>query len=144
MDYFKDLATTSNKPEDISEIRLSALLSLEPLWSALGDCLSGLESGTDRHAALVLQPAVEAFFLVHAGEKDPEPLAPSQQAGVAAPAAAVSSRERQPSSLDLAPASPANLALDHSMNASQQPSDVYAHLPQDTQKFLRFAGISSF
>lgn len=44
---------------------------LELLWDTLSDCLSELAETPDHHAVLVLQPAVEAFFLVHASpEKD--------------------------------------------------------------------------
>ena len=48
--------------------RLSDQLSLDELWDTLGDCLSALAKTHDHHAVLVLQPAVEAFFLVHAGQ----------------------------------------------------------------------------
>lgn len=45
---------------------LSAELALDALWAKLSDCLSELADAPDQHAVLVLQPAVEAFFLVHA------------------------------------------------------------------------------
>ena len=47
--------------------RLSEQLELDALWQTLSDCLTALGQTTDQHAVLVLQPAVEAFFLVHAG-----------------------------------------------------------------------------
>ena len=47
--------------------RLSEQLLLEELWDILGECLTELAKTPDHHAVLVLQPAVEAFFLVHAG-----------------------------------------------------------------------------
>ena len=47
---------------------LSDQLQLEELWATLGQCLTELAQTTDHHAVLVLQPAVEAFFMVHAGE----------------------------------------------------------------------------
>ena len=47
--------------------RLSEQIDLEELWHTLGDCLSELDKTPDHHAVLILQPAVEAFFLVHAG-----------------------------------------------------------------------------
>ena len=53
--------------EELSLPRLSEQLCLDELWSTLGECLSELASTTDHHAVLVLQPAVEAFFMVHAG-----------------------------------------------------------------------------
>ena len=47
--------------------RLSDQLQLDDLWEALSECLLSLAKLSDSHAVLVLQPAVEAFFLVHAG-----------------------------------------------------------------------------
>ena len=47
--------------------RLSEQLLLDELWDVLGDCLTELAKTSDHHAVLVLQPAVEAFFLIHAG-----------------------------------------------------------------------------
>ena len=48
--------------------RLSEQLLLEELWSTLGACLTELAKTPDNHAVLILQPAVEAFFIVHAGK----------------------------------------------------------------------------
>lgn len=45
---------------------LSSQLNLDELWSTLSECLVELGETPDTHAVLVLQPAVEAFFLVHA------------------------------------------------------------------------------
>ena len=45
---------------------LSEQLSLDELWSTLSACLRELADTPDHHAVLVLQPTVEAFFLVHA------------------------------------------------------------------------------
>lgn len=50
-------------PHDL--LPLSETLGLEKLWSTLSDCLLQLELTPDHHAVLVLQPTVEAFFLVH-------------------------------------------------------------------------------
>lgn len=47
------------------EESLSIELSLDELWASLSDCLLELAETPDHHAVLVLQPAVEAFFLVH-------------------------------------------------------------------------------
>lgn len=47
--------------------RLSEQLKLDDLWDVLGSCLKDLSRTTDHHAVLVLQPAVEAFFILHAG-----------------------------------------------------------------------------
>lgn len=48
---------------------LSAMLSLGNIWQTLSKCLLELEHTPDHHAVLVLQPAVEAFFLVHTTPK---------------------------------------------------------------------------
>ena len=48
--------------------RLSIVFApLESLWSEVSACLSLLDNA-DAHAALALQPAAEAFFLVHSCE----------------------------------------------------------------------------
>ncbi|GMS94105.1 hypothetical protein PENTCL1PPCAC_16280 [Pristionchus entomophagus] len=74
--------------EPIPDLKLSAQLkSLEGLWSVLSDCLQRLGRASDPHAILVLQPAAEAFFLVHAvtAEKAREAAATREQAAAAAP-----------------------------------------------------------
>jgi len=45
---------------------LSEQLDLTQLWETLSACLRELADTPDHHAVLVLQPTVEAFFLVHA------------------------------------------------------------------------------
>ncbi|CAF1298860.1 unnamed protein product [Adineta ricciae] len=52
--------------------KLSDLLNINQLWNSLSDCLSSLARLPDPHAVLVLQPAVEAFFIVHAADLDNE------------------------------------------------------------------------
>lgn len=58
---------------------LSETLQLDHLWNTLSDCLVELEENADHHAVLVLQPAVEAFFLVHASSQQPSPQATADQ-----------------------------------------------------------------
>lgn len=55
--------------EETASLHLSSQLKLDKLWDALSDCLSELAETPDHHAVLVLQPAVEAFFLVHASSE---------------------------------------------------------------------------
>lgn len=58
--------TSSRTDEDKSALPLlSESLVLDNLWETLSACLLELEHTPDHHAVLVLQPAVEAFFLVH-------------------------------------------------------------------------------
>lgn len=61
---------SSEKMEVDSEDKLSSELHLDHLWEKLSECLSLLSQAPDEHVVLVLQPAVESFFLVHAPEKD--------------------------------------------------------------------------
>lgn len=108
--------------EDVQET-LSAELSLDHLWNTLSECLLELADAPDHHAVLVLQPAVEAFFLVHASEKEPQRL---RDAG------RQESRESQLAHInyDIAPASPLQ---------TDQMAEGQSSLPLDTQKFLQFA-----
>uniref|UniRef100_A0AAZ3Q913 E3 ubiquitin-protein ligase HUWE1 n=1 Tax=Oncorhynchus tshawytscha TaxID=74940 RepID=A0AAZ3Q913_ONCTS len=98
---------------------LSEQLLLDELWDMLGECLKELEESHDQHAVLVLQPAVEAFFLVHSQlshiKDEPPPLSPAP----------------------LTPATPSSL----DPFFSREPSSMHisSNLPPDTQKFLRFA-----
>merc|ERR1712142_130415 len=54
----------SEAPECLKS--LSDQLNLTDLWATLSSCLKELAETPDHHAVLVLQPTVEAFFLVHA------------------------------------------------------------------------------
>ena len=58
---------------------LSQLLDLNALWEKLSQCLIELADSTDNHAVLVLQPTVEAFFLVHGSEKGQTSQQPVQE-----------------------------------------------------------------
>lgn len=58
----------TSKEVEVQLPRLSEQIDLEELWNMLGECLTELDKTPDQHAVLILQPAVEAFFLVHAGK----------------------------------------------------------------------------
>lgn len=58
-----------NKMDVDKEDKFGTDLHLDQLWDKLSDCLCLLSEAPDDHSVLVLQPAVEAFFLVHAPEK---------------------------------------------------------------------------
>lgn len=67
------------QPHDL--LPLAKILNLENFWQILSDCLEQLELTPDHHAVLVLQSAVESFFLVHSSSmpkiyrsEDAEPL----------------------------------------------------------------------
>ncbi|XP_076681578.1 HECT, UBA and WWE domain containing E3 ubiquitin protein ligase 1 isoform X3 [Andrena cerasifolii] len=113
---------------------LSECLVLEHLWETLSACLLELEYTPDHHAVLVLQPAVEAFFLVHSSSS--------------------TSRERQLTTStenrevvpDLAPVSPIysdnegttqpEATINTSWDMTPPPQKT---LPPDQLKFLKFA-----
>ncbi|XP_072884002.1 E3 ubiquitin-protein ligase HUWE1-like [Hemitrygon akajei] len=113
---------------------LSEQLSLDELWDMLGECLKELEESHDQHAVLVLQPAVEAFFLVHATERESKPpvrdTRESQLAHI---------KDEAPP-LSPAPVTPATpSSLDPFFSREPSSMHISSNLPPDTQKFLRFA-----
>jgi len=126
---------------------LSVQLELEDLWSSLSACLNALAETNDPHAVLVLQPTVEAFFLVHAGStEDSKPLSKrfrSSQSRIGRLSSfhTISDTESNPASpaphLDFSPM-PATPGL------GDPEQDPYAHLPPDTARFLKFAGEKCF
>lgn len=68
--------SVSNEPMDtganpsLQSNKLTDLLNINSLWDSLSECLLSLARLPDPHAVLVLQPAVEAFFIVHAADLD--------------------------------------------------------------------------
>lgn len=96
---------------------LSEILQLDELWDTLSTCLFELEATADHHAVLILQPAVEAFFLVHATQQSkattansaPEasPIVP-QQSNDPASADTPSTAPNQSQSNSVTPAESAN------------------------------------
>lgn len=106
---------------------LSAQLKLDNLWECLSNCLLELADAPDHHAVLVLQPAVEAFFCVHASEKEPKRRRDNR----------TESRETQLSHVnqDLVPLSP----LVDAGSDGQPRAGVSSSSPPDAQKFLQFA-----
>lgn len=86
-------------------------------------------------SSTVLQPAVEAFFLVHATERESKPpvrdTRESQLAHI----------KDEPPPLSPAPLTPATpSSLDPFFSREPSSMHISASLPPDTQKFLRFAG----
>lgn len=119
---------------------LSEQLELDELWSILSNCLDALSHTEDPHAVFVLQPTVEAFFLVHANYKD------DGQKGKKRTAHTSSSRFSRLSSSshmldnESNPASPAPFSPLPGTPGLENDVDPFAHLPPDTAKFLKFAG----
>ncbi|XP_076294389.1 HECT, UBA and WWE domain containing E3 ubiquitin protein ligase 1 isoform X2 [Lasioglossum baleicum] len=126
-------AATSDGEEKLP--LLSECLVLDHLWETLSACLLELEYTPDHHAVLVLQPAVEAFFLIHSSSS--------------------TSRERQLNANpenrepvpDLAPVSPiysdneGTSQSEATINTSwdMAPPPPQKTLPPDQVKFLKFA-----
>ncbi|XP_036389844.1 E3 ubiquitin-protein ligase HUWE1 [Megalops cyprinoides] len=113
---------------------LSEQLLLDELWDMLGECLKELEESHDQHAVLVLQPAVEAFFLVHATERESKPPVRDTRESQ------LSHIKDEPPPLSPAPLTPATpSSLDPFFSREPSSMHISANLPPDTQKFLRFA-----
>ena len=128
---------------------LSESLVLDSLWETLSACLLELEHTPDHHAVLVLQPAVEAFFLVHSssstsnersGESTTENL---DIVAEIAPVSPIYSDNETPNQLD---ASSATVAAASTATTTTHTWDANATtaaqkvLPPDQLKFLKFAG----
>ncbi|XP_053985847.1 E3 ubiquitin-protein ligase HUWE1-like isoform X2 [Hylaeus volcanicus] len=124
-------STTSNAEEKLP--LLSESLVLDHLWETLSACLLELEYTPDHHAVLVLQPAVEAFFLVHSS------LSTSRERQMSTNA---ETREVVP---DLAPVSP--IYSDNEGTSQSETTNTswdmtpppQKTLPPDQLKFLKFA-----
>ena len=116
---------------------LSEQLALEELWDILGECLIELGKSSDSHAVLVLQPAVEAFFLVHGTEKQDTGTSNTTQAQTRDHSQRLNSL-----SMDhLPPVSPGPISPGpFSPNRQMSVTSISSDLPSDTQKFLKFAG----
>ncbi|XP_076800643.1 E3 ubiquitin-protein ligase HUWE1-like isoform X1 [Clavelina lepadiformis] len=128
--------TDADSDVEKDETRFSERLQLDNLWEVLGSCLKELSKSHDQHAVLVLQPAVEAFFLVHATESSPSP----QRSGRGSEP---ESRESQLAHLNeqppVSPGQPAGGTSESNASLSSQSSLVDPSMPVDMQKFLRFA-----
>merc|ERR1712045_524743 len=102
---------------------LSEQLCLADLWSTLSNCLKELADTPDHHAVLVLQPTVEAFFLVHAAVTTTEEKKKINQK---------ETRKEQ-----LAHIEEKEGVLDS--ERKEEPSASGSNIPADTKKFLAFA-----
>ena len=128
-----------NKPVFLQ--MLSQQLELDDLWSILSNCLDALSHTEDPHAVFVLQPTVEAFFLVHANYKDDGQKAKKK----VPPHFGMSRFSRLSASVVLQasesnPTSPAPFSPLPGTPGPGDSEDAFAHLPPDTAKFLKFAG----
>lgn len=145
---------------------LSESLVLDNLWETLSACLLELEHTPDHHAVLVLQPAVEAFFLVHSSsstsrERNSEnvpdnshldnvaeiaPVSPifaenenAQQQAQQQPAVEAGATTAPASAPTAAAAASTLQTWDANAFAAQQQQQQQKVLPPDQLKFLKFA-----
>lgn len=138
-----EVVETAPEQKSVFLQTLSQQLELEELWCILSNCLDALSHTQDPHAVFVLQPTVEAFFLVHANYKD------NGQKGKKKPVHSTSgSRFSRLSSSHILdsesnPTSPSPFSpLPGTPGPGDIDMDPFAHLPPDTAKFLKFAGMS--
>ena len=113
--------------------RMSVQLEMEELWEQLSECLNALADTQDPHAVLVLQPAVEAFFIVHGVSGDYRKYKETEGSN------SVSPHPLSSLSDDFAiPGSP----LVHPTIQPPPTLDERStrHMPPDLVKFLKFAG----
>ena len=122
---------------------LSQQLELDDLWSMLSECLSALAETQDPHAVLVLQPSVEAFFLVHADHSEEAKQQLKKRSSTSVPRTGRLSSFHTIADTESNPASPAPAVFEALSPIPGTPSDTdfdpYAHLPPDTVRFLKFA-----
>jgi len=106
---------------------LSDQLILNSLWDTLSNCLKELAETPDHHAVLVLQPTVEAFFLVHAAvTSSEEKKKPNQK----------ETRKEQLSHIE---EKEGQLECEANKDANAQDAPDDSTLSPDTKKFLEFA-----
>lgn len=149
-----------NEPMDVGQLlpsqqtKLSDLLNINQLWDSLSDCLLALAKLPDPHAVLVLQPAVEAFFLVHAADldnenekanrkkKDRETREALSHLECFGPAQVTTSDEQSTPSSEAATVpstSDTSSAPTLVLHTNPTPTISTSDLPLDAQKFVEFA-----
>merc|ERR1712048_954287 len=66
----KDAKKNKEKDESVHETTLAEdLFELDQLWLVLSECLEQFDKSGDSNAFLIVQSAVEAFFMVHSLDK---------------------------------------------------------------------------
>merc|ERR1711994_1016914 len=106
---------------------LSDQLTLTDLWATLSNCLKELADTPDHHAVLVLQPTVEAFFLVHAAVTTTEEKKKINQ------------KETRKEQLSHIEEKEGQLECEANKDANAQDAPDDSTLSPDTKKFLEFA-----
>ncbi|OUC44567.1 HECT-domain protein [Trichinella nativa] len=113
---------------------LTVSMQVDNLWDLLSECLTLLDESADPHAVLILQPAVEAFFIIHGDDKrHMNELCTLLQSST------------RPDSDTLTESSASNSVqpfsdMTVSSNDAMKSSDPhFRNLPLDVQMFIRFA-----
>merc|ERR1719410_3079156 len=126
-------STSSTTPMEVEAASADSLeslsdqLILSSLWDTLSNCLKELAETPDHHAVLVLQPTVEAFFLVHAAvTSSEEKKKPNQK----------ETRKEQLSHIE---EKEGQLECEANKDANAQDAPDDSTLSPDTKKFLEFA-----
>ncbi|KAJ8947109.1 hypothetical protein NQ318_002468 [Aromia moschata] len=126
------------------------LSSLNSLWETLSSCLLELEHAPDHHAVLVLQPAVEAFFLVHSPQqgpakaKDKDAKEPDEEESMQDGSESEQSNDARPPSETGAAPPPENQPEEGAVAAAAEPdrmseASAKATVTPEQQQFLAFA-----
>ncbi|EFA10984.1 E3 ubiquitin-protein ligase HUWE1 [Tribolium castaneum] len=113
------------------------LSSIDSLWETLSQCLSELEHTPDHHAVLVLQPAVEAFFLVHSPQQGP-----SKKQQDTEPSSSQAPESRTTTSAESGDLPPAPSTENKFVNPETElhtAESTSKTVPPEQQKFLSFA-----
>jgi E3 ubiquitin-protein ligase HUWE1 len=117
----------------LETVPLSELLDLDSLWNTLSECLKELEETQDHHAVLVLQPAVEAFFIVHSAPQVKNPTSSTNTARVSPrasvnAAAAVAASQNNAEQPEAGGESANNNQTNADRTESEQPPQQQVHL----------------
>lgn len=131
------LGDSLESPPSFLQQTLSLQLELEELWVILSDCLDALSHTEDPHAVFVLQPTVEAFFLVHANFEGAGSDGKKRANEIMRVRSSATSLNDERSLSSPAPFSP----LPGTPGHGDREFDLFAHLPPDTARFLKFAGM---
>lgn len=136
-------------PEDkpVFHEALSQQLKLDELWDILSNCLDALSRTEDPHAVFVLQPTVEAFFLVHANSKTEDQAGGKKKTSMGGLLRSRSNRLSSSHAIADAESNPASPSPFSPLPSTPGPGEIdadpFSHLPPDTAKFLKFASKGS-
>lgn len=130
-----DAGTTHELPALSEQLHV-----LASLWETLSQCLLELEHTPDHHAVLVLQPTVEAFFLVHSPQQGPVKATSKDSNQDTESNASEGTTATVASSFAGVPSTDSEMrSSSHSSVASDTASSSSKQVPIEQQQFLAFA-----